>query len=391
MKYRWKLMILLLTISVVPIVGLRMFGIHNVHLMADALITQVKKNQVDDQTSRLSGLILETIQDRVAGIEIMSAGFVLFLVLVTAVLALTFSRTVTKPLDALTQAAQKLAEGDFKTRVDIRSKDEFGDMGRIFNSVGPQLEAHYRVRQSLDVANEIQQHLLPETPPQIPGLDIEGTALYSDEIGGDYFDYLCVEEEGQEKLCVAVGDVADHGIPSALLMATARGLLRLRASMPGRLGDIVADVNKAFVKDVEKSGRFMTLFWAQIDRGRKRMDWVSAGHDPAIIYDPTTDSFKNLEGKGMPLGVTADAEYEASACEIEPGQIIFISTDGIRETRNENGDMFGKDRLLGILRQNAKETAHTIKGSILKAVTEFRGNKEQEDDLTLVVIKVTDY
>jgi sigma-B regulation protein RsbU (phosphoserine phosphatase) len=391
MKYRWKLMILLLTISVVPIVGLRMFGIHNVRLMADALITQVKENQVDDQTSQLSGLILKSIQDRVARIEIMSAGFVIFLVLVTALLALTFSRTVTKPLDALTRAAQKLAAGDFKTRVDIRSKDEFGDMGRIFNSVGPQLEAHYRVRQSLDVANEIQQHLLPEAPPQIHGLDIAGTALYSDETGGDYFDYLCVEEKGQEKLCVAVGDVADHGIPSALLMATARGLLRLRASMPGRLGDIVADVNRAFVKDVEKSGRFMTLFWVQIDRGRKRMDWVSAGHDPAIIYDPTTDSFKNLKGKGMPLGVTADAEYEESACEIQPGQIIFISTDGIRETRNEKGGMFGKDRLQQILRQYAKESAHTIKGAILEAVTEFRGNKEQEDDLTLVVVKVTDY
>jgi len=174
------------------------------------------------------------------------------------------------------------------------------------------------------------------------------------------------------------------------LMATARAFLRLRASLPGSLGDIVGDVNRAFVEDVKNSGRFMTLFGAQIDRNRNRLDWISAGHDPAILFDPTTDSFKNLKGKGMPLGVTADAEYEASACQIKPGQIIFISTDGIRETRNQKGEMFGKNRIHQILRRYAKESAQTIKFSILDAVAEFRGDKEQEDDLTLVIIKVTD-
>jgi len=162
MKYRWKLMILLLTVSIVPIIGLRMFGIHNVHLMADSLIAQVKKIHADDDTPHPSQSIIESISDRVDKIENMTVGFVIFLVLIVTVLALSFSRTVTKPLDVLAQAAQKLAEEDFKIRVNIRSKDEFGDMGRIFNSVGPQLEAHYRVRQSLDVANEIQQNLLPE-------------------------------------------------------------------------------------------------------------------------------------------------------------------------------------------------------------------------------------
>jgi sigma-B regulation protein RsbU (phosphoserine phosphatase) len=221
-------------------------------------------------------------------------------------------------------------------------------------------------------------------------LEIDGTALYSDETGGDYFDYLCVKEQEREKLCVVVGDVAGHGIPAALLMATARGFLRLRASMLGKLSDAVADVNRAFIKDVERSGRFMTLFWAQIDRSRNRMDWVSAGHDPAILFDPKTASLQNLQGKGMPLGVAEDAVYEEFSCNIESGQIIFLGTDGIRETRNEKGEMFGKDRLQEIIRRSAKESAQTIKHAILDAVAEFRGNTKQEDDLTLVIIKVTE-
>jgi sigma-B regulation protein RsbU (phosphoserine phosphatase) len=388
MKYRWKLLILLMTFSIVPIIALRTFGIHNVHKMAESIVIQVKKFHSVNEQDQTSGAILDTIRRHVAGIESLSAGFLIFLVLVATFLAFAFSRTVTKPLEALAHAAQKLAGGDFQTRVTINSKDEFGDMGRIFNSVGPRLEAHYRMRQSLDVANEIQQHLLPESPPICSGLDVDGIALYSDETGGDYFDYLCKEK--QESLGVVVGDVADHGIPSALLMATVRAFLRLRASMPGSPGDIVSDVNRAFANDVEKSGRFMTLFLAQIDPGRNRMLWVNAGHEPAIIYDPAGVTFKNLKGNGMPLGVNEDATYKEISTEIRPGQLIFIGTDGIRETRNQDDEMFGNQRLQKILRRHANASARTVKRAILDAVAEFRGNQAQEDDLTLVVIKVTD-
>ena len=124
MKYRWKLLILLMTISIVPIVDLRTFGIHQVHVMADSLMAQVNKNQSEDQTNQPSGLISENIRDRVAIIESMTAGFLIFLVLVMTLLAFAFSRTVTKPLEALAHAAQKLARGDFQTRVKIKSKDD---------------------------------------------------------------------------------------------------------------------------------------------------------------------------------------------------------------------------------------------------------------------------
>ncbi len=120
------------------------------------------------------------------------------------------------------------------------------------------------------------------------------------------------------------------------------------------------------------------------------MVWVNAGHEPAIIYDPASDAFKNLKGKGMPLGVHEDAAYKELSFKIKPGQLIFIGTDGIRETRNQNDEMFGNQRLQQILRQNAKASAQTIKLAILEAVAEFRGNQAQEDDLTRVVIKVND-
>jgi len=335
--------------------------------------------------------VLESIRRRLIRVQDFTAGFLIFLILLTAGAALTFSRTVTKPLAKLTTAAQKLADGDFKARVSISSRDEFGHMGRIFNSVGPRLKEHYRMRRSLEVAEEIQQNLLPDVSPELNGLDIYGMTLFSDETGGDYFDYLCVDEERKEKLCVAVGDVVGHGIPAALLMATARGFLRLRATIPGTLGDIMSDINREFVRDVEDSGQFMTLFLSRIDRGRNRIEWVRAGHEPAILYDADTDSFSSLdEGQGLPLGVSQDMVYQASSCDIKPGQIIILGTDGIWEARNAEGEFFGKERLQHIIHTNSRESARTIVLSVLDAVEAFRGQGEQEDDITMVIIKIAD-
>lgn len=334
--------------------------------------------------------ILESIQRRLNKVENYTAGFLFLLIVLAFVVALAFSQTVTRPLAKLSAAARKLSDGDFEASVPISSRDEFGDLGRIFNNIGPQLKQHYRMRRSLEVAEEIQQNLLPEAAPEINGLDIYGMTLFSDKTGGDYFDYLCVDEEKKEKLCVTVGDVAGHGIPSALLMATARGFLRLRVTIPGTLGDIMSDINREFTKDVEDSGQFMTMIMAWIDRGKNLFEWVRAGHDPAILYDPDTDSFSSLdEGRGLPLGVTQDTVYQPSSCDLKPGQIIILGTDGIWETRNSGGELFGKERLQKVLHTSSRESARTIVLSVLDAVEDFRGKGEQEDDLTLVIIKIT--
>ena len=223
------------------------------------------------------------IRERLRRVEMLTAGFLVLLTVVNAAVVLVFSRTVTRPLETLSKAAAQLAAGDFDSRVDIASKDEFGSMGAVFNRVGPQLKEHYRVREALRAAVEIQQSLLPKSPPSLPGLDISAMSLYSEKIGSDYYDYLCVREGGQQRLYVAVGDVSGHGISSAITMATVRGFLRLRASLPGALGEIVSDVNRKLVEDVEYSGQFMTLFLSRIDGGVRRMERVRAGHDPGIL------------------------------------------------------------------------------------------------------------
>ena len=321
--------------------------------------------------------------DELLSITRYGAGAVLVLVVF---LAFAFSRTVTKPMQILADGAERLAAGHFDTRIDIRSRDEFGEMGRVFNTVGPQLEANYQMRKSLDLAKEVQQNLLPAAPPKITGLDIAGKSIYCEETGGDYYDFFTTNDH---HIDVIVGDVVGHGISSALLMTTARANLRLRSALPGTIKEIVVDVNTQLCKDVQDSGLFMTLFYSQIDVRQKHICWVSAGHDPALLFDPATDSFKPLSGKGLPLGVDKDAVYDQTRHPLTPGNIIIIGTDGVWEAPNQQGEMFGKDQLQELVRTHAGQKAHQILESVISSVEAFQGpGRQRQDDITLMIIKV---
>jgi serine phosphatase RsbU (regulator of sigma subunit) len=248
---------------------------------------------------------------------------------------------------------------------------------------------HQRVRHSLSLAMEVQQNLLPKANPDVEGLDIAGTSIYCDETGGDYYDFLEVGNPQEGKIGVVVGDVSDHGIPSALLMATARALIRQRCSAFGQIDRVVSDVNRQLAADVKDSGRFMTLFYAEIERPHNIIRWVNAGHEPALIYDPAADTFSELNGDNhLALGVFEDTDFKETQRELVAGQIIVIATDGIWEARNPNGEMFSKDRIQKIIRQNASTSANEIQNSILESLRRFQKEAKLEDDLTLVIIKI---
>lgn len=248
---------------------------------------------------------------------------------------------------------------------------------------------HRRVQHSLSLAMEVQQNLLPKSDPNIAGLDIAGRSVYCDETGGDYYDFLKIDGPGDGHIGVVVGDVSDHGIPSALLMATVRAQIRQRCSSHGNIEQVVADVNRQLTQDVKDSGRFMTLFYMEINRPNRIISWVDAGHDPAILYDPNTGKVDELNGAGnLALGVMEGAKFKEATRDIAPGQIIVIATDGIWEARNPNGEMFGKDELYKIIHQNASATANEIQRAVFESIRRFRKDAKLEDDMTLVVIKI---
>jgi PAS domain S-box-containing protein len=244
-------------------------------------------------------------------------------------------------------------------------------------------------KKALTLAAEVQKSLLPQIKPQIQGLDIAGRNVSCDEIGGDYFDFLWRRENPDSPFSVIVGDITGHGVDSALLMTSARAFLRMRASQPGTMAEIISAMNSHLTQDVLESGRFMTLFYMTIDPASDRIEWVRAGHDPAVLYDPSTDEFEELKGTGIALGVSDAFKYEENyKTGLKEGQIIAIGTDGIWEAFNKTGKMFGKDRFWEIIRENARSNADDILNAVFGELSHFTKGRKSEDDITLVVIKI---
>ena len=316
---------------------------------------------------------------------VVSIGVILLLLLA----GLWFAHAMIRPLFVMVEAVKRLAQGDFSARIDIKTGDERDLLAKSFNEMVPQLKDRMQMRQSLEVAKEIQQDLLPQEIPNLRGFDIAAKSLYCDETGGDYFDFFPCEDEHCSRFGIVVGDVTGHGVGAALLMATARALIRGLVTRPENLAECLTQVNSFLSTDVRDTGRFMSLFFLMIEEGSRNISWVRAGHDPAILFDPTSEKIEELIGPGMVLGVEDGYCYEQVDKTIEAdGTIIFIGTDGIWETHNSKGELFGKDRLHQIIRDNAPKSAAAIQTAVLDAVSKFRRSLPQEDDITIVVIKI---
>jgi sigma-B regulation protein RsbU (phosphoserine phosphatase) len=304
------------------------------------------------------------------------------------VIAMIMSDIVARSVNSLIKAIRQIARGSFSERVKIISNDELGYIGEVINDMTQGLQERDRLRQSLYLAMEVQQNLLPKSAPQVPGLQIAGHSIYCDETGGDYFDYFVKDTHQPGQISVAVGDVAGHGIAPALLMASARALLRQHAMQRPTASAIVSAVNRSLALDVQDSGRFMTLFYAEIDGPARHLAWVRAGHEPAILYDPTNDTFETLTGRGVALGVLPEAAYPVSRrSDLKTGQLLLIGTDGIWETLNPAGQMFGKEALYQTVRRHATAPADVVVSAVFEALHDFQGDRSPADDVTLVVVR----
>jgi len=315
------------------------------------------------------------------------AGFILLIVILIRVVT---GRTVAA-IREVSNAAERVANGDYKSLLPVKTSDEVGELTHSFNSMVQQLKERMEMKEAMNLAMEVQQNLLPREMPQIKGLDIAARSIYCDETGGDLYDFLEVDDRNADRIGVAVGDVSGHGIPAALLMATVRAFLKSRVTQPGSSAEIISDVNRLITHDTGDTGQFMTLFYAALDTGKKELRWVRAGHDPAIFFDPAKGEFKELNGYGMALGLDGKFEYRENVLTgLTGGQVLLIGTDGLWETQSQSGEMFGKDRIKALIKKNAKASADKILEAVIAALDEFRGLMKQEDDVTLAVIKVSE-
>ncbi|MEX1350766.1 MAG: SpoIIE family protein phosphatase [Desulfobacterales bacterium] len=309
-------------------------------------------------------------------------------VLITLLFGIVMAVISIWPMMDLLAFVDLIQKGNFKQELKLEYSTEFVKLSKQMNAMAAGLRDRMRLRNSLVLAQEVQQNLLPSDMPEIKGLDITGHATYCDETGGDYFDFLRIAGQPDTTAAIAVGDVVGHGVAAAMLMATARGILRSRCRTPGTLADLLTHLN-ALLEEDTGDDRFMTMLLMTVDAKRKVMCWATAGHDPPIVYDPATDHFSDINGNGMSLGVVKGVVYrEQLFTDVQPGQVMVAFTDGLCEAFNKDGEMFGKDRVRNLVRRFANLSAAGISEQINAELLRFLGAKNPDDDLTYVIVKV---
>jgi sigma-B regulation protein RsbU (phosphoserine phosphatase) len=301
-------------------------------------------------------------------------------------LIVSYSRNLKLLFQNETRVLEGVSGGDLSRFVPVMTNDEFGFIAGHTNTMIRGLRHRSRLLSALKVAEEVQQNLLPHHPPRIEGVDLAGISQYCDETGGDYYDYL---ELTRGRVGIVVADAADHGIGSALHMATARAFMRFAAHHYDHPAALMEAVNRDLTRDSAATGRFITAFFLEIDPAGRRLRWSRAGHEPALLFDPQTTAFEPLDGKGIALGVDDKARYQGSEKRgWVTGSLILIGTDGIHEARNSRGEFFGYDRLKEVIARHHREDAESLKLRVLEAVEKFREGFAIEDDLTLVAVKL---
>ena len=238
-----------------------------------------------------------------------------------------------------------------------------------------------RMARELDEARAIQFGLFPQTDPVVEGFQIEGVCLPCREVGGDWYDYIPL---GDGRIAVVLADVSGKGMGAALLMSSARSVLRLHASPNLSPGQVLTEVNQVLVKDFPSS-RFVTLIYAIVDPLTKTVTFANAGHlYPLLISLPPKGGTPNGEfietSSGMPLGIM-ECEFSERTIEMVPGGCLVLYTDGITEAVDATGDEYGPERLQErVAAQNASIT------SILADVNKFTAGFPATDDMTVVTI-----
>lgn len=233
------------------------------------------------------------------------------------------------------------------------------------------------------VARDIQRRLFPARAPTVPGYEMAGLTCPADETGGDFYDYIPLQDG---RIALVVGDVSNHGLGSALLMAETRAYLRALALSQSNAGEILGQVNRILAADT--AGRhFVTLFFAQLDPVEREINYAGAGH--AAYLCSADQPPQLLESTGLPLGID---EHVRVHCEgpvkLEPGQVFFVCTDGVQEAQSPTREMFGTQRALAVVQENLHRPAAEIASKLYEAVRHHIAGAPLADDVTVLVLKI---
>jgi sigma-B regulation protein RsbU (phosphoserine phosphatase) len=326
---------------------------------------------------------------------------IVFLVIEGAalIIGIRMTRSMTRTVDALYDATERVKAGDFSYRTHFPSHDQLTALGDAFDSMTESVERlmkesqeRMRLQSELDIAREVQFRLFPQSVPQVPGLDLYGVCKAARSVSGDYYDFLKLDEH---RVGLVLGDVSGKGISAALLMAAIQSALRAQL-YDAASGGADSDLNKlSTARVVDRLNRqlyantplekYVTFFFAVYDSRSRNLSYTNAGHLPPLLFRNGT--VERLRVGGTVVGLFPSATYQVGEVQLEPHDLLLAYTDGITEPENTFGEEFGEPRLLDVMRGMLNASPEAVVTEIYRTVNEWTGSPELQDDMTLVLAK----
>ncbi|MCI0627420.1 MAG: SpoIIE family protein phosphatase [Acidobacteria bacterium] len=327
-------------------------------------------------------------------------GLLLLVEVASLVFGMSLTRTITRSVADLYEGTVKVNSGDFSNRIPIRSNDQLSELAASFNRMTANVEKliieskeKERLESELEIAREVQSQLFPKCAPRLKTLQLAGACRPARMVSGDYYDFIPLSANWT---ALAIGDIAGKGISAALLMASIQSSLRaqlnsnhrLTAPQPGMerfsTSDLTALLNTQLYESTSPE-KFATFFCALYDEETSRLVYTNAGHLPPILI--RQGKARRLEVNGMVLGAFPNQSYEKGCFELRAGDLLAAYTDGITEPENEYGEEFGERRLTELLIRNAGKPLEELIGVVTSAAGEWGSASEQQDDMTLLLLR----
>lgn len=305
-----------------------------------------------------------------------------------------------RPIRKLAESVGIVGKGDLDHRATRMSNDEVGDLADHFNQMVTNLKKAQadriekeRMKQEMAVAMDIQRSLFPQSVPKTPGFSYGAVCSSAHEVGGDYYDFMQVDLNGEPHLGIVVADVTGKGLGGAIMMAETRSVMRAQIQKATTAADALKLTNSVLLPDMQKGIMFVTMFYGMLDWRSAKVEICNAGHNPTLIYRSARDDFERITLKGKPLGVLRSEEFEkhiqSAHVQLEPGDILVQYTDGVNEATNVKEEQFGMDRFLSVIRRCRLSESQVIADRVLEDINAFAGDHPQSDDITVVIVKRT--
>ncbi len=299
-----------------------------------------------------------------------------------------------RPISVITDTLKKIDVENIDLDIPISTRNEFGYLADTLHVMGSKLKSAQedlvekeRFERELEIAHEIQVNILPRKYPKTPHFEFAGTYRSAREVGGDYYDFIDIDENN---LGVLIADVSGKSLPGMLVMLLTRDMVLQHARTIIHPAELLSEVNRELLLNIKRN-MFVTMFYGILNKTTGNFTFASAGHNPLIWLNGKTEKAELIKTRGYPLGMIPPSPFskriETGNIHLSDGDLLVQFTDGINEARNPAGDEFGMDRFIEVLKSHKAYTPKELAEVTMKRLDDFVGSSMQFDDITLLILK----